>query len=182
MRVRTGRFVVDGPQGVREAVRYAAERIVDVYVTPEAAQRTPRCRRAGPGGQDCRVHEVSDEVMAAMAGTDTPQGLLAVVRDEPVTLDDGPRRQPPGARRPRHVRDPGNAGTVIRGADALGADAVLVSEASVEVLAPKVVRSTAGSLFHVPVVTGLEPPGDLRRAAGSRSFGCSPPTAPARPP
>ncbi len=54
-----------------------------------------------------------------------------------------------------HVRDPGNAGTVIRGADAAGADAVLVSDASVDVFAPKVVRSTAGSLFHLPVVTGL---------------------------
>ena len=54
-----------------------------------------------------------------------------------------------------NVRDPGNAGTVIRGADAAGADAVLVSDASVDVLSPKVVRSTAGSLFHLPVVTGL---------------------------
>ena len=54
-----------------------------------------------------------------------------------------------------NVRDPGNAGTVIRGADAAGADAVLVSDASVDVHSPKVVRSTAGSLFHLPLVTGL---------------------------
>jgi TrmH family RNA methyltransferase len=54
-----------------------------------------------------------------------------------------------------NVRDPGNAGTVIRGADAAGAAAVLVSDASVDVHAPKVVRSTAGSLFHLPLVTGL---------------------------
>jgi TrmH family RNA methyltransferase len=156
-RVRTGRFVVDGPQGVREAVRYAAERIVDVYLTPEAAQRhrdvVDPARAAG-----LWVHEVSDDVMAAMAGTDTPQGLLAVVRDEPVTLEEVLARNPRVLVVLAHVRDPGNAGTVIRGADALGADAVLVSEASVEVLAPKVVRSTAGSLFHVPVVTGLELP------------------------
>jgi len=55
-----------------------------------------------------------------------------------------------------HVRDPGNAGTVIRGADAAGADAVLVSSSSVDIHAPKVVRSTAGSLFHLPIVTGLD--------------------------
>ena len=54
-----------------------------------------------------------------------------------------------------HVRDPGNLGTVVRGADAAGADAVLVSDGSVDVASPKVVRSTAGSLFHLPVVTGL---------------------------
>ena len=57
-----------------------------------------------------------------------------------------------------HVRHLGNAGTVIRGADAAGADAVLVSEASVDVHASKVVRATAGSLFHLPVVTGLGSP------------------------
>ena len=62
-----------------------------------------------------------------------------------------------------NVRDPGNAGTVLRGADAAGADAVLVSDASVDVHAPKVVRSTAGSLFHLPVVTGLPIEGTLRR-------------------
>jgi TrmH family RNA methyltransferase len=55
-----------------------------------------------------------------------------------------------------NVRDPGNAGTVIRGADAAGADAVLVSSASVDIHSSKVVRSTAGSLFHLPVVTGLD--------------------------
>ena len=84
-----------------------------------------------------------------------PQGLLAVCRP----LDVAARRRA-ATRSPRllvvlaHVRDPGNAGTVIRGADAAGADAVLVSDASVDVYNPKVVRATAGSLFHLPVVTG----------------------------
>ena len=70
------------------------------------------------------------------------------------------------------VRDPGNAGTVIRGADAAGADAVLVSEASVDVHSPKVVRSTAGSLFHLPVVTGLDVEATIRRlrAHGIRTY------------
>ena len=67
-----------------------------------------------------------------------------------------------------HVRDPGNAGTVIRGADAAGADAVLVSSASVDVHSPKVVRSTAGSLFHLPVVTGLDVTATLQRLRAQR--------------
>ncbi len=155
VRVRTGRFVVDGPQGVREAVRYAAERVVDLYLTPEAAQRHRDIADAARGA-GLWLHEVSDEVMGAMAGSDTPQGVLAVLRDEPVSLAQVLARQPRVLVVLAQVRDPGNAGTVIRGADALGADAVLVGEASVDILAPKVVRSTAGSLFHVPVVTGLE--------------------------
>jgi TrmH family RNA methyltransferase len=66
-----------------------------------------------------------------------------------------------------HVRDPGNAGTVLRAADAAGADAVVLTDASVDVHNPKCVRSTAGSLFHLPVVTGVplaEAVGALRAA------------------
>ncbi len=163
VRLRTGRFVVEGPQGVREAVRYAAARVRDVYLTPEALDRyaddiVEPARAAG-----LWVHEVTPEVLAAMAGTDAPQGVLAVVEtaadDLDTVLDAGPRLLVLLA----HVRDPGNAGTVIRGADAAGADAVLVSGASVDVHSPKVVRSTAGSLFHLPVVTGVDVVATIQR-------------------
>ena len=66
-----------------------------------------------------------------------------------------------------NVRDPGNAGTVIRGADAAGADAVLLSDSSVDIYNPKVVRSTVGSLFHLPIVTGVPIPELLERVRGS---------------
>ncbi|UUZ43686.1 RNA methyltransferase [Janibacter limosus] len=155
VRRRTGRVLVEGPQGVREAVRFAPEHIVDLYVTTEAAHRYAEfvdpAREAG-----VLVHETSDEVLAAMCDADTPQGTAAVVDWSPAglgsVLDTGPRLLVLLT----NVRDPGNLGTVIRGADAAGADAVLVSEASVDVTSPKVVRSTAGSLFHLPVVTGLD--------------------------
>ena len=118
------------------------------------------------------VHEVTPEVLAAMAGTDTPQGVLAVVDTPAPSLDDVLAAGPRLLVLLTHVRDPGNAGTVIRGADAAGADAVLVSEASVDVHAPKVVRSTAGSLFHLPVVTGLDVGATLARLreAGIRTY------------
>jgi TrmH family RNA methyltransferase len=96
--------------------------------------------------------------------------MAAVCRTDGATLEDVLARRPRLLVLLSHVRDPGNAGTVIRGADAAGADAVLVSDASVDVHAPKVVRSTAGSLFHLPVVTGL-PVGetiDRLRAQGIR--------------
>ena len=77
-RRRTGRILVEGPQGVREAVRFAPERIVDLYVTDEAAQRyadfIDPAREAG-----VFVHRTSDEVLAAMCDADTPQGTAAVV-------------------------------------------------------------------------------------------------------
>ncbi|WP_377643059.1 TrmH family RNA methyltransferase [Oryzobacter terrae] len=172
VRTRTGRFAVEGPQGVREAVRHAAPLVRDVYLTPEAMARYADDIVGPARAADRWVHEVTPEVLAAMAGTDTPQGVLAVVDAPAPTLDDVLAAGPRLLVLLTHVRDPGNAGTVIRGADAAGADAVLVSEASVDVHAPKVVRSTAGSLFHLPVVTGLDVAATLARLreAGVRTY------------
>lgn len=140
---------------MREAVRFAPERILDLYVTAEASQRYAEfvdpAREAG-----VFVHEASDEVLAAMCEADTPQGTAAVVEWAPSDLDSVLVAGPRLLVLLTHVRDPGNLGTVIRGADAAGADAVLISDASVDVTSPKVVRSTAGSIFHLPVVTGLD--------------------------
>ncbi|PRY63791.1 TrmH family RNA methyltransferase [Knoellia remsis] len=155
VRERTGRFVVDGPQGVREAIRYAAERVDDLYVTGAAAQRHSDLVDAAHAAR-VRVHDTDEAVLAAMSDTESPQGLLAVVATESPTLDDVLARTPRLLVLLSSVRDPGNAGTVIRGADAFGADAVLVTEGSVDVHSPKVVRSTVGSIFHLPVVTGLD--------------------------
>ncbi len=155
-RQKAGRFLVEGPQGVREAVRWRPDLVVDVYVTSEAAHRYAADIVEPATAAGLFVHEVSDEVLAAMCDADAPQGIAAVCRVPESSLDavlaDGPRLLVLLT----NVRDPGNAGTVIRGADATGAAAVLVSEASVDVFSPKVVRSTVGSVFHLPVVTGLD--------------------------
>ena len=106
--------------------------------------------------------------MSSLAQTVTPQEIAAVCAffDQPL--------EAVLATRPRlvvvlaHVRDPGNAGTVIRASDAAGAGAVLLTAESVDIHNPKVVRSTAGSMFHLPVVAGLDVADavDALRAAG----------------
>ncbi|GAA4852093.1 RNA methyltransferase [Luteimicrobium xylanilyticum] len=176
VRSRTGRFLVEGPQAVREAVRFAPERVVDLYLTDAAAERYPEIVDAARGA-GLWLHETADDVLAAMSAD--AQGVLAVAQTWQSSLDDvlrGAVGQAPHGRAastPRlvallsSVRDPGNAGTVIRAADAAGADAVVLTEGSVEPFNPKVVRSTAGSLFHLPVVTGVpvdEAVAALRRA------------------
>ncbi|QGN59333.1 RNA methyltransferase [Nostocoides sp. HKS02] len=154
VRDKTGRFLAEGPQAVREAVTHHPAAVVDLYLTRDAATRhTDIVDVASAAG--VHVHEVSDEVLAAMCETQAPQGLAAVCRVLTASLTEVLAARPRLLVLLTNVRDPGNAGTVIRGADAAGADAVLVSDASVDVYAPKVVRSTAGSLFHLPVVTGL---------------------------
>ena len=172
VRTRTGRFVVEGPQGVREAVRHAPERVVDVYATAASARRYAEDIVEPARAAGLYVHEATDEVVDAMADADTPQGVLAVVVDRQATLDEVLAAEPLLLVLLSQVRDPGNLGTVIRAADAMGADAVLVSESSVDVTAPKVVRSTAGSMFHLPIVRGLPVEATLHRlrAAGIRSL------------
>ncbi|WP_026365919.1 TrmH family RNA methyltransferase [Promicromonospora sukumoe] len=158
-RSRHGQFLVEGPQSVREAVRHAASSVRDVYLTPAAAARYAEivddARAAG-----LYLHVGAPEVLDAMSAD--AQGVLAVVRSSAPSLADAlAARAPERAGRPllvavlATVRDPGNAGTVIRAADAAGADLVVLAGESVDVHNPKVVRSTAGSLFHLPVVTGL---------------------------
>src|SRR5450756_2973418 len=96
-----------------------------------------------------------------------PQAMVAVCRPIDVQLDAVLGERPRFLVILTNVRDPGNAGTVIRGADAAGADAVLVSDSSVDIYNPKVVRSTAGSLFHLPIVIGVPIPVLLDRVRGA---------------
>lgn len=158
-RSRHGRFLVEGPQGVREAVRHAPDRVLDVYLTQAAAGRHPEIGQEAVSA-GLYTHLVTPAVMSVMS--QDGQGVLAVCATA------GHRVGPVGAQDAGAVlagarlvavlaeaQDPGNAGTIIRTADAAGADAVLVLHGSVEVTNPKVVRATAGSLFHLPVVTGL---------------------------
>ena len=151
-RSRSGRFLVEGPQGVREAIRCAPEHVRDLYVTLAAAERYAGIVSDAVAAR-VRVHTVAEDVLEAMSGD--AQGVLAVLDASEATLTDVLTTRPRLVAVLAHVRDPGNAGSVIRAADAAGADAVLLTEASVDVHNPKVVRSTAGSLFHLPVVTGL---------------------------
>ena len=148
------RFLVEGPRGVGEAVRHAAAHVHDLYLTPEAADRhadiLARARAAG-----LYTHTVTPRVMAAMS-TDA-QGVLAVVAADGATGSEALDALM-GATLVAvlaEVQDPGNAGTMIRAADAAGADAVVLVRGSADATSPKVVRSSAGSLFHLPVVTGV---------------------------
>lgn len=167
VRQRQRQYLVEGPQGVREAVAHAAAEVRDVYLTVEASQRHPEIIDTAEAAQ-LHVHLAAPEVVAEMSPD--AQGVLAVLRER----EDAPLVDVLGGARLvaclAEVRDPGNAGTVIRAADAAGADAVVLTAASVDVHNPKVVRSTAGSLFHLPVVDGPEPVevAEQARAAGLR--------------
>ncbi|MBE1535817.1 TrmH family RNA methyltransferase [Actinomadura algeriensis] len=151
-RRRERRFLAEGPQAVREALRIPGG-LAELFTTAEAESRhhdlVVAAERAG-----APVLRVSGEVMAELAQTVTPQGLLAVCEFVDVPLADALRNRPPLVTVLAHVRDPGNAGTVLRTADAAGSDSVVFTDASVDPYNGKCVRASAGSLFHLPVVVG----------------------------
>ena len=180
LRQRARAFLAEGPQAVSEAF-YSRAPVSELFVTAEARARHADLVSA-MADAGIPVHPVSGEVMAELAQTVTPQGLLAVCGFVDVPLDQalngpnvpggpGESAGPPALVAVlASVRDPGNAGTVLRAADAAGAQAVLFSDASVDPYNGKAVRASAGSLFHVPLVAGvrLEQAAGALRAAGLR--------------
>lgn len=152
LRQRERAFLAEGPQAVAEALATHA-RVSDLFVTaPAQAHHADLVAAAADAGVD--VQMVSGEVMAELAQTVTPQGLLAVCDFVDVPLDSVTSGRPALVALLANVRDPGNAGTVLRTADAAGADAVIFADASVDPYNGKCVRASAGSLFHLPVVVG----------------------------
>jgi TrmH family RNA methyltransferase len=152
LRLRARSFLAEGPQAVGEAL--ASDGVVsELFITAAA-----RARYAGlaerAARQGSHVQAVSGEVMAGIAQTITPQGVLAVCRYVDIPLERLAGAAPRLVAILANVRDPGNAGTVLRTADAAGADGVVFSDASVDPYNSKCVRATAGSIFHLPLVAG----------------------------
>jgi RNA methyltransferase, TrmH family len=149
-------FLAEGPQAVREALRRQGC-VVEVFATLAATDRH------GDLAQLATAHAVTwhladDQALASLSDTRTPQGLVSVCRAVDVALGDLDWPQLRLVAVCADVRDPGNAGTVIRCADAAGADAVVLAGRSVDAYNPKAVRASAGSLFHVPVVVAASVP------------------------
>jgi RNA methyltransferase, TrmH family len=148
-------FVVEGADLLEQAIAAGWE-AESVYVAPGADEPAV----------GAPVHQLAPHVIERVASTDSPRPLLAVVHQRRAELPRGATFVLVADR----LADPGNAGTIIRSAEAAGADAVVLTPASVDPYNPKVVRAAAGSLFRVPVVdAGLDELG----AAGLRLLGSS---------
>lgn len=168
-RKRYGRFLVEGPQSVREAVACVPHCLSDIYaevhssgslqpVSTVVAQILNQAMEQAP---DTYVHYVSKRAIQAISKD--AQGIVAVGKLSPIAtsidmLEADMDSLSPGSAETFNVaalwqvRDPGNAGTIIRTADAAGVQALLLVDDCVDPYNPKVVRSTAGSIFHIPVI------------------------------
>jgi TrmH family RNA methyltransferase len=153
-----GAFVVEGTNVLEAALDGEAD-IEALFAAPEAEAECPalldRAARRG-----LIVHRLAPGVLERIAGTVTPQPVLAVARHRAPALADvavGEGQEPRLLVVGVDVRDPGNGGTLIRSSEAAGADGVIFCRGSVHVTNPTPVRASAGALFHVPVVEGCDP-------------------------
>jgi TrmH family RNA methyltransferase len=147
----SGLFIAEGIQCIKEAMQseYGPE-LQTIFCTNSALEKYADVINQAT----CEVLSISDDVSRAMSDTVTPQGLVAICKipksEFPVISNSSSKFVYLS-----EIQDPGNAGTIIRSADAFGFDAVLISPNSVDIYSPKVVRSTAGSLWHIPVFQGV---------------------------
>ncbi len=147
-------FVADGLQSLRCALlpQVATAPLIDLLYLTDTGYEKLRFEFAQEIINRHEIIMVTDQVMNAMTDTQSPQGILALCKYLPADLT---RFDPVAMQKIAYfwqIQDPGNAGTAIRTADACGFDLVMFSDQSVDIYSPKVVRSTAGSLWNIPVV------------------------------
>lgn len=161
-------MLVEGAQGVREALR-RPEAVVELFGTEHGlARHSELAELAHAAG--ISVDPISDKAAAGLSETVTPQGLIAVCRRVDTSLAGVLGRRPALVAALVETNDPGNAGTVLRTADAAGADAVIAT-GGVDPYNGKAVRASAGSLFHLDVVLDVDPL-DLLEQARAAGLSC----------
>ena len=158
--VRSGRrlFLADGPKAVAEALSVEGC-VVEVFATPAATEQYADLAAAGTPWT-----LVDDRALAALSDSVTPAGVVGVCRFLDVPLAQVLAGEPGLVVICADIRDPGNAGTVLRTADAAGADAVVLAGRSVDAYHPRTVRASVGSLFHLPLVIERDPLAAVRAA------------------
>lgn len=154
-----GLYTVEGLKSVREALLYASK-ITLLALTRSVKDENPNLISEAEK-RGAAVYLLADELFAKISDTQTPSGALCAI-----ALPQAGEAQTRGGLYIYcdRIADPGNAGTIIRTADAVGASAVWFSPESVDIYNPKVIRSTMGSFFHIETCTDV-PSARLKRAA-----------------
>lgn len=154
-RRRKAQLRVEGPQAVRELLEFRRDHVQALYATPAAAKTYPNLWSAG-AGLTPRIPRFLVENEVAQKTVPDAQGIFAVADLAAIpsgTVENASRGVIAVLVR---LQDPGNVGTLIRAADAFGAAGVVLTSGCADVTSPKVIRSSAGSIFHLPVVAGAD--------------------------
>ncbi|MBL0386353.1 RNA methyltransferase [Tumebacillus sp. ITR2] len=147
----TGLYLLEGVRLVEEAIDAGAP-VVEILISGDPQSGRFDRIITGATGLGVELYEVSESVLEHVADTQSPQGVIAVVKkSEGDAFAFVANKEKPLYLLLDGIQDPGNLGTMIRTADAVGATGVFVGASCVDVYNPKVVRATMGSMFHLPV-------------------------------
>ena len=160
-RKREQRFLAEGPNLIEAAISRGLA--LEVFATESAAQR----HRDLLAAAQVPVHLVTERAAKALSDTVTPAGLVAVCTNFDADLPESLAQSPQLVAVAVGIGEPGNAGTLIRIADATGADLVVLTGNSVDPYNGKCLRSSAGSIFHVPVAVAADTDGVLAALRGA---------------
>ncbi|SDF23703.1 TrmH family RNA methyltransferase [Sporolituus thermophilus] len=148
-------FAVEGIRLVEEAAGSAWRPAICFYTEKAAAAKRVQSTLEILAAKGCRIVEVSDNVYTKITDTDQPQGILCVMEKKQYTFSDLQASDRALIVILDNVQDPGNIGTVVRTADAAGCCGVILTKGCADLFSGKTVRATMGSLFHLPVITGV---------------------------
>lgn len=137
-----GLYVVEGYRMYREAPEEQIERI---YAASHFLEKHPEIRKEHP-----QAEEVDDRVFSSISDTQTPQGILCVMRQHSWNMKKMLEKKNPLLMILQDLQDPGNVGTIFRTAEGAGADGIILTKNSVDIYNPKTIRSTMGSIYRVP--------------------------------
>lgn len=146
-RRKAGIFLIEGFRMFEEAPE---ERIQQIYVSEDAFERIRKRPDAQRKLETVGYETVAGEVFARMSDTQTPQGILCVVKCPQYSLEQFLQAENPLIMVLEDLQDPGNLGTLIRAGEAAGITGVIMSVGTVDIFNPKTIRSTMGSIFRVP--------------------------------
>lgn len=157
-REKEGKFLIEGLRLCEEALCSNWETELVLFSSEFDESQEGQRLFEGFSKKGIEIFKTKKKEIEKLADTETPQGIMALVKKKKFTLSKDILKNSSLLLGLDNIRDPGNLGTMIRTADAAGADGVLLSKGCVELYNPKVVRSTMGSVFHLPVIENLDLP------------------------
>jgi len=148
VRENNGLFLLEGTRLLEEAISMGVK--IKYLVIDETAENVLKIN------QDCQILRLPNNLFKKVSNTVSPQGIIAVAEQVEIQLADVILNENPLVVVLNGIQDPGNLGTIIRTSAAAGVNAVLLTKGTVDLYNPKVIRSTMGSLFQVPIINGLD--------------------------
>lgn len=150
LRKTEGQYVIEGRKMFLEFLSDDRDSIVTVYATREFIDQLDDINKGLLDATQCLV--LDDKVFQSVAETVTPQGVIAIVKSKSYELEDFVKKESLKILMLDDLRDPGNLGTIVRTSEAAGIDLIILSDESVDITSPKVVRSTMGAMNRVPYI------------------------------